>query len=222
MVDSGSNPDSDSGSDPIPVRDSASGSDSFPAPESTRLSNPAIRATFRPFPAPIPHSHPLRADFAPFSAQTRGFCAFRARIGPFHYAGVNGRVKDVVRANDVGLDGLHREKLAARDLLEGGGVEDVVHAAHRALERGLVAHVADIELDLAGCLRIIGLVLMPHVVLLLLVAREDADLLDVCREETLEDGVTEGTGSSGDHECFVFEDGHIVGWIDFFEVILFL
>lgn len=194
LVDSGSNPDSDSGSDPIPVCDSASDSDSIPAPESTRLSNPAIRATFRPFPPPIPYSHPLRADFAPFSAQTRVFCASRARFGPFHYAGVNGRVKDVVRANDVGLDGLHREKLAARDLLEGGGVEDVVHAAHRALERGPVAHVADVEFNLARDLRIIGLVLMPHVVLLLLVPRENADLLDVCLEEPSEDGIAKAPG----------------------------
>ena len=127
------------------------------------------------------------------------------------HAGVNGRVKDVVRANDVGLDGLHREKLAARDLLEGGGVEDVVHAAHGALERGLVAHVADVEFDLAGCLRIIGLVLMAHVVLLLLVARENADLLDVCLEEPPEDGIAKAPGPPGDHECFVFEDGHIFG-----------
>ena len=125
---------------------------------------------------------------------------------------VDGRVEDVIRADDVGLDGLHREEFAARDLLEGGGVEDVVHAAHSALERGLVAHVADVELDLVRDLRIIGLVLMAHVVLLLLVAREDADLLDVCREETLEDGVAEGTGSSGDHECSVFEDGHNISY----------
>lgn len=160
---------------------------------------------------------PLRADFSPISPQTRGFCAFRARFGPIHYAGVNGRVKDVVRANDVGFDGLHREKLAARDLLEGGGVEDVVHAAHRALERGPVAHVAYVEFDLARDLRIIGLVLMPHVVLLLLVPRENADLLDVCLEKPPEDGIAKAPGPPGDHECFVSEDGHI--W---FIYILFL
>ena len=154
----------------------------------------ARRAAFCLFPAPIPHSHSLRADFAPISAQTRGFCAFSARFGPFHYADINGRVKNVVRANDVGLDGLHREKLATRDLLEGGGVEDVVHAAHRALERGPVAHVADVEFDLARDLRIIGLVLMPHVVLLLLVPRENADLLDVCLEEPPENGIAKAPG----------------------------
>ncbi len=51
---------------------------------------------------------------------------------------------------------------------------------------------------------------MPHVVLLLLVARENADLLDVCLEEPPEDGIAKAPGPPGDHECFVFEDGHIV------------
>ena len=123
-------------------------------------------------------------------------------------AGVDGRFKDVVSTDDVGLDGLHREKLAARDLFERGGMEDIVHTAHGAFERGLVAHVAYVELDLVRDLRIIGLVLMAHVVLFLLVARENADFLNIRREETLEDSVAEGTGSSGDHECSVFEDGH--------------
>ena len=89
-------------------------------------------------------------------------------------------------------------------------MEYVVHAAHRALERGPVAHVADVEFDLARDLRIIGLVLMPHVVLLLLVARENADLLDVCLEEPPEHGIAEAPGPPGDHECFVFEDGHSI------------
>ena len=39
----------------------------------------ARRAAFCLFPAPIPHSHSLCADFSPISAQTRGICAFRAR-----------------------------------------------------------------------------------------------------------------------------------------------
>ena len=98
-------------------------------------------------------------------------------------------------------------------------MEDVVHAAHRALERGPVAHVADVEFDLAHDLRIIGLVLMPHVVLLLLVARENADLLDVCLEEPPENGIAKAPGPPGDHECFVFEDGHI--WLIYILFLLF-
>ena len=101
-------------------------------------------------------------------------------------------------------------------------MEDVVHAAHRALERGPVAHVADVEFDLARDLRIIGLVLMPHVVLLLLVARENADLLDVCLEEPPEDGIAKAPGPPGDHECFVFEDGHISGWFIFCFLLFYL
>ena len=53
---------------------------------------------------------------------------------------------------------------------------------------------------------------MAHVVLLLLVAREDVDLLDVCRKETLKDGVADGTGSSSDRECPVFEDGQNISY----------
>ncbi len=46
-------------------------------------------------------------------------------------AGIDGGVKGVVRADDIGLDGLHREEFATGDLLEGRGVEDVIHALHR-------------------------------------------------------------------------------------------
>ena len=40
------------------------------------------------------------------------------------------------------------EELAARDLLEGGGVEDVVSARHRRADALQVPHVADVELYL--------------------------------------------------------------------------
>ena len=89
-------------------------------------------------------------------------------------------------------------------------MEDVVHSAHRALERGLVADVTDVELNLPCDIRILRLVLVAHVVLLLFVTREDADLLYVCLKESLKDGIAKATGSPGNHKCFVFEDGHIV------------
>ena len=46
---------------------------------------------------------------------------------------------------------------------------------------------------------------MAHVVLLLLVAREDADLGQVGVHEVLEHGVAERAGASRDHEGLVFE-----------------
>ena len=112
---------------------------------------------------------------------------------------VNGCVEDVVRADDVGLNRLHGEELAGGDLLQGSGVEDVVHAGHGVLDGLGVADIADIELDLLGGLRVPGLKLVAHIVLLLLVPGEDADLLQVRIQEVLQDGGTKGTGTAGDH-----------------------
>ena len=79
-------------------------------------------------------------------------------------------VKDIVRADDVCLDGFHWEELAAGDLLQGGRVEDVVYSAHCALEAGPVADIANVELDLVCHVRVFGLVLVAHIVLLFLIA----------------------------------------------------
>ena len=87
-------------------------------------------------------------------------------------------------------------------------MEYVVHAAHRALERGLVAHVADIELDLVRDVRVLRLILVPHVVLLLLVPRENAYLANVRAEKPPQDSISEGPRPSGNHQGFVFEDRH--------------
>ena len=46
---------------------------------------------------------------------------------------------------------------------------------------------------------------MPHVVLLLLVAREDADLLDVAVQEAAEDGVAETAGAAGNQKYPIFK-----------------
>ena len=114
-------------------------------------------------------------------------------------ASVNGGVEDVVGADDIGLDGLHREELAGGDLLQGSGVEDVVHAGHGVLDGLGVADIADVELDLLGGLRVPGLELVAHIILLLFVPGEDADLLQVRVQEVLQDGGTKGTGTAGDH-----------------------
>ena len=77
------------------------------------------------------------------------------------------------------------EELAAGHLLEGGGMEDVVHALHGVAEGAAVAHVANVELDLAGHLGHTGLEVVTHIVLLLLVSREDADLTNVRLQKTV-------------------------------------
>lgn len=108
-------------------------------------------------------------------------------------------MEHVIRADDIGLHGLHREELAGGHLLERRRMEDVVHAGHGVRDGLRVADIADVEFDLMGCLRVLGLELVAHIVLLLFVAGENADFLEVGVKEVLEDGGTEGTGAAGDH-----------------------
>ena len=111
----------------------------------------------------------------------------------------------VVRADDVGAHGLHGEELAGGHLLERRRVEDVVHAMHGVAHGLGVADVADEEADLVGLLRVALLKHVAHVVLLLLVAREDTDLADVGLEEVLEHGVAEASRAAGYHEGLAAE-----------------
>ena len=112
---------------------------------------------------------------------------------------VNSSMQDVIRTDDVSLDSLHGEELAGGDLLQGSGVEDVVHAGHCVLDGLGIPDIADVELDLLCGLRVPGLKLVAHIVLLLFVPGEDADLLQVRVQEVLQDGGTKGTGTAGDH-----------------------
>ena len=123
-------------------------------------------------------------------------------------AGVDGGVQDIVRADDVGLHGLHGEKLAGGDLLQRRGVEYVVDAGHGVPDGLGIADIADVELHLLGVLRVAGLQLVAHIVLLFLVTGEDADLLQVRVKEMLQNGGTKGTGPAGDHKSRVVKCGH--------------
>ena len=121
------------------------------------------------------------------------------------YACIDGGIKGIVGADDVGLDGFHREELAAGHLLQGSCMEHVVNTLHGIVQGATVADIADVELDLACHLGHAGLEVVAHVVLLFLVAAEDADLADVGFQETVKNCVTETAGASGDKEDFVFE-----------------
>ena len=107
-------------------------------------------------------------------------------------------MQHVVGADDVRLHGLHREELAAGHLLQRRRVENVVDTGHGIADGLRVAHVTDVELDFARVLRVLGLQFVAHVVLLLLVAGEDADLADVGGEKMLEHGMAETAGAAGD------------------------
>ena len=117
----------------------------------------------------------------------------------------NGGGQHIVCADDVGAHRLHGEELAGGHLLERCGVKDVVHPVHGALDGLQIPHVANVEFDLIRHFRHLYLKFMAHIVLLLLIAGEDADLADVGRKKAVENGVAERAGPTGDHEGFVFE-----------------
>ena len=123
-------------------------------------------------------------------------------------ASVNSGVQHVIRADDVGLNGLHGEELAGGNLLQSGSVEDVVNTGHCVTDGLGVADITDVELHLFSVLRVLGLKLMAHIVLLLLVTGEDADLLQVRIQEVLQNGRTKRTSTTSDHKGCVIKCRH--------------
>src|SRR6185312_7570607 len=93
----------------------------------------------------------------------------------------------------------HRMEFARWHLLQCSGMETEVHAAHRSFDASRVAHIAQIELQLWI------IVVFAHIVLLLLVATEDADLAQVRGQEALEDGIAKGTRPSRDQKNSIAE-----------------
>ena len=86
-------------------------------------------------------------------------------------------------------------------------MENVVYPVHRVLHASEVAHVADVELDLVGRIRALGLELVAHVVLFLLVAAENADFADIRLEEAVEHGIAETARAAGNQERLATENG---------------
>ena len=112
----------------------------------------------------------------------------------------NRALNDIVRADDIGIDGLEREELATRHLLQGRRREDVVHALHDAINRLPVTHIADVELDVRR------LQLVPHIVLLLLITGENTDLLELV-DEPIQNSMPEAPCSTGNQQrliCILF------------------
>ena len=107
------------------------------------------------------------------------------------YTCINSSIQRIICTYHVGLHSLHREELATGHLLQRSSVEHIVNALHRIFQRTLVAHVADVELNLVGYLRHPGREVVTHIVLLLLVAAEDPDLPDVGLQKTVKNCVTE-------------------------------
>ena len=76
-------------------------------------------------------------------------------------------------------------------------MEDVIDALHCVLEGALVAYVAYVELDFVGHFGHACLEVVSHIVLLLLVAGEDAYLAYVRPQEPVQHCITERTCSAG-------------------------
>jgi len=123
-------------------------------------------------------------------------------------ASVNSGVQHIISTDDVGLDGLHGEELAGRNLFQCGGVENVVNTGHCVTDGLRVADITDVELDLASSLRVLGLKLVAHIVLLLFVTGEDADFLQVGIQEVLQNGRAKRTSTTSDHKGCVIKCRH--------------
>ena len=122
--------------------------------------------------------------------------------------GINGGVQHIISTDDVGLDGLHGEELAGRDLLQSSSMEDVINTRHSVTDRLRIADIPDVELYLLGGVGMLGLKLVAHIVLLLLVTGEDADFLQIGIQEVLQNGRTKGTGTTSDHKGCVIKCRH--------------
>ena len=109
-------------------------------------------------------------------------------------------MQHVIGADDVSANRLHGEELTRRDLLESSRMEDVVHTVHRIANGLGVAHVTDEEANLGGKFRTTLLQAMTHIILLLLIAREDANLLELGVNKVLKHGITKAACTARDHE----------------------
>ena len=100
---------------------------------------------------------------------------------------LNGRKQYVVRTLHICAYSLHRKELTRGHLLQRGCTKHIVHANHSQIYRLFVADVSDIELYF----RILQHV--SHIILLLLITREDANFLNITVEKTAENCISERT-----------------------------
>ena len=87
-------------------------------------------------------------------------------------------------------------------------MENVINSRHSVLDGLGIADIADVELNLLGGFRVPSLELMAHIVLLLFVAGEDADFLEVRVKEVFQNGRTERTSATSNHKGCVIKCRH--------------
>jgi len=105
-------------------------------------------------------------------------------------------VDHVLGAHDVGLDAFEGVVFGDGDVLQGGGVDHVIHVAHGHLQPCGVAHVADEEAQVGPALH---RELLRHLVLLQLVSGEDDQLLGrIAPGHFFDEGLAERARAAGD------------------------
>jgi len=90
-------------------------------------------------------------------------------------------------------------KFTRRHLLERSRVKNIIHPAHGPGHAACVTHIANVELELGM------VVALAHVILLFLIAAEDADFSNIRIQEALENSIAERTGTTGDKKAFFFK-----------------
>src|SRR6478752_4654276 len=124
-------------------------------------------------------------------------------------AGVDARLDDVLATEDVGLDELVRVVLARVDLLEGGGVHDVVGAVHGPAEAVEVADVTDEPAQA----RVVVEQLTDLPLLQLVTAVDDDPLGVVVVEHLADERLAKGPGPTCDEDRRPFENAHpLTSW----------
>ena len=93
-------------------------------------------------------------------------------------------------------------------------MKDEIDAGHCVQQAFGPANVADMKLKFAV---VVG---QPHIVLLLLVSAENADLIDVALEKAAKDSITKCTGAAGDQKGLVCKHDsslHSIGFPGIFQ-----
>ena len=96
----------------------------------------------------------------------------------FHTMSDSGK-QHVICTLHVRTHSLHREEFTTRNLLKGSGREHIIHTSHSEIHRFTLANITNIKFHLMSYLRTLCLQEMTHIILFLLISREDTNLLNV-------------------------------------------
>ena len=123
-------------------------------------------------------------------------------------ASIYSRVENNTRSLNIRLHCLHKKMLARRNLLYGGGTEDIAHPRHGIRNKSEISHITNIKLNHLSSIWELRLKLMPHVILLLLIADKKPNLPDSRFQEMFQNSVAETTDSTSYHQNCVVKLAH--------------